>query len=57
MPFDSIVDVLRDTYAISQMCKECYITKYPRLTMPDIMGGEPTARIGHASGKLSHGSA
>ena len=40
VPFDSIVDVLRDTYAISQMCKDCYITKYPRLTMPDIMGGE-----------------
>ena len=45
VPFDSIVDA-RDTCAISQMCKDCYITKYPRLTMADIMGGEAHHRNG-----------
>ena len=40
VPFDSIADVLRDTYAISQMCKDCYTTQYPPLTMAEIMGGE-----------------
>ena len=39
VPFGSIVDA-RDTYAISQMCKDCYTTQYPPLTMADIMGGE-----------------
>ena len=40
VPMDQIVFDPRDSYAIGQICRDCWLSRNPPLTTAEIMGGE-----------------